>query len=130
METQKKKVLIVEDDVALCSLVAGILEKDYDVTECNNSIDAWQWLSDGNSPNLVITDFKMPLIDGLEFVENIKTSGLYRDVPVVILSGNNDANLKERCEELGIKAFLVKPFSPKLLLETTEESIKSTSHAY
>lgn len=125
----KKKILIVEDDSSLCILLEKLFEVSYDVTALNSSIDAWQWLSDGNYPQLIITDFKMPMIDGLELIENIRTSGIFKEIPIFILSGNDDPRLKEKCEKWGVRAFFTKPFSPENLIQTTDETLKSLNHA-
>lgn len=116
-----KKVLIVEDDRSLCSLLENILKPTYDVTAMHNSIEAWRWLSDGNYPALILSDFKMPRIDGLELAENIMTSGLFREIPIFIISGRNEPSLKERCEKLGVTAFFTKPFSPVQLVMAIKE---------
>lgn len=129
MKNEKNQILIIEDDISLCSLLAKILESTYDVMAMNSPIDAWDWLSEGNYPDLIVTDFKMPLIDGLELVENIKTSGLFRDIPIIILSGNSDPRLQEKCKSWGINAFLTKPFNPVFLLETAKETLNPKHHA-
>lgn len=117
----KRKVLIVEDDRSLCSLLENILKPSYDVTAMHSSVEVWRWLTDGNYPALIISDFKMSRIDGLELAENIKTSGLFREIPIFIISGQKEPNLKERCEKLGVNAFFTKPFSPVELVSAIKE---------
>lgn len=120
-EIQKKKVLIVEDDISLCWLLKMILDDSYEVKALNNPIDAWCWLTEGNSPHLIITDIKMPVIDGMELVEDIRTSGLFMNVPIIILSGFVDPDVKKRCDDWKINACITKPFKPELLLETARQ---------
>ncbi len=120
---RKNKVLIVEDDISLCTLLENMLKSTYDVTALHNSMEAWQWLSAGNYPQLIITDFKMPLVDGLELVENIKSSGIFKDIPIFIISGKNDPGLREKCDQYGVKAFITKPFSPTDLIKSMKETL-------
>lgn len=120
-QKDKKKVLIVEDDISLCWLLKMILDESYEVKALNNPIDAWCWLTEGNCPHLIITDIKMPVIDGMELVEDIRTSGLFMDVPIIILSGFVDPEIEKRCADWKIDACISKPFKPELLLDTAKK---------
>ena len=62
-----KKVLVIEDDAPLCWLLERILRGKYEVILMSNGLEAWSWLSDGNSCDLIISDVKMPSLDGVEF---------------------------------------------------------------
>jgi len=121
-----KKVLVIEDDAPLCWLLEKILSKKYEVIVMNNGLEAWCWLTEGNHPHLIISDIKMPSLDGLELLENLSNSGLFRDIPVVMLSAHEDSAKRKQCLDLGAFAYLVKPFEPQLLLETAERALTST----
>lgn len=108
------KVLVIEDDAPLCWLLERILRGKYEVIVMNNGLEAWSWLSDGNSCDLIISDVKMPSLDGVELLENLSHSGLFRNIPVIMLSGLDDS--RKRCLELGAFAYLVKPFEPQKFL--------------
>lgn len=122
-----KKVLVIEDDTPLCWLLEKILGKQYQVNIMNNGLEAWCWLTEGNYPDLIISDIKMPSLDGLELLENLSSSGLFRDIPVIMLSAYEDSAKRKKCLELGAYAYLVKPFEPQLLLETVEKSLTSSN---
>lgn len=119
----KKQILIVDDDNALCSLLEGILKRNYIVKTLNTSEDAWFWLTDGNEPQLIITDFKMPGLNGMEFIENIRTSSLFAHIPVILLSGYTGIEIESACNRWHVSAKITKPFKPQILLETTEAVI-------
>ena len=86
-------------------------------------MDAWTWLSDGNYPDLIVSDIKMPMVDGIELLENLSTSGLFKNIPVVVLTGLYDHQARERCLEFGAIAYLIKPFAPQTLLRTIEHQL-------
>jgi two-component system chemotaxis response regulator CheY len=116
-----KKVLVIEDDAPLCWLLERILRGKYEVIIMNNGLEAWSWLSDGNSCDLIISDVKMPSLSGVELLENLSHSGLFRNIPVIMLSGLEDS--EKQCLELGAFAYLVKPFEPRKLLVEVNRAI-------
>ncbi len=67
-----RKVLLIEDDALLCWLLEKILKNKYDVTVMNDGLTAWEWLSNNNIPDLIVSDLKMPSLGGLELLENLK----------------------------------------------------------
>ena len=118
-----KKVLIIEDDSPLCWLLEKILHNKYEVVIMNNGMEAWSWLSDRNIPDLIISDIKMPSLDGIELLENLSISGLFKNIPVIMLSGYEDSAKRKRCLELGAFNYLVKPFEPQALLDEVERAL-------
>jgi two-component system chemotaxis response regulator CheY len=118
-----KKVLVIEDDAPLCWLLGKILNRKYEVMVMNSGMEAWSWLTDGNSPDLIITDLNMPAMDGVELLEYVSNSGLFRNIPVMILSGDDDPVKRLQCLELGAYAYLVKPFEPQAFLREVERAL-------
>lgn len=116
------KVLIIEDDAPLCWLLERILRGKYEVIIMNNGLEAWSWLSDGNNCDLIISDVKMPSLDGTELLENLRSSGLFRNIPVIMLSGLED--MEKQCMELGAFAYLVKPFEPRKFLSEVNRALE------
>lgn len=120
-----KKILVIEDDSPLRWLLDRILGKNYQVINMNNGLEAWCWLSGGNEADLIISDVNMPSLDGIELLENLRNSGLFKDIPVIMLSGFEDTETREQCLELGAYAYLVKPFEPRLLLGVTRQALST-----
>lgn len=118
-----KKVLVIEDDIPLCWLLEKILQNKYEVIIMSNGMEAWSWLSDGNIPDLIISDIKMPSLDGIELLENISISGLFKNIPVIILSGFEDASKRKQCLDLGAFTYLVKPFEPQSLVAEVDRAL-------
>jgi len=116
-----KKVLVIEDDEPLCWLLEKILCGKYEVIVMNDGMEAWSWLTDGNGCDLIISDIKMPSMDGIEFLENLSNSGLFKNIPVIILSGYDD--MRKQCLELGAFTYLVKPFEPRQFLDEVDRAL-------
>jgi two-component system, chemotaxis family, chemotaxis protein CheY len=119
-----KKILIIEDDEPLCWLLDRILTGKYESVILQNGLDALSWLSSNTMPDLIISDLTMPSLDGIELLENIHTSGILRNIPVIILSGSEDPEKRKKCLALGASSYLIKPFEPQLLIEEIENTFK------
>ena len=119
----KKKLLIVDDDLSILKLLNFILNKHYDIVVKNNGMDAFSWLEDGNIPELIISDLQMPYFDGQSFVKNIKISGLFRDIPVILLSAAHDLDEQVTKMPYNVDAYLPKPFNPTSLKSAISQVI-------
>jgi two-component system, chemotaxis family, chemotaxis protein CheY len=119
------RILVIEDDAPLCWLLEKILRGKYEVVVMNNGLEAWSWLSDGNECDLIISDVKMPSLDGIELLENLSNSGLFKNIPVIMLSGLDDS--KEQCLALGAFAYFVKPFEPQKFLSEVKRALEHRS---
>jgi CheY-like chemotaxis protein len=111
----KKRILLVDDEVAILKLLEFILKKDYELVIKNNGFDALTWLDSGNIPDLIISDMEMPYFNGADFVRSLKVSGYFRDIPVIVLSGSESLeNIKTKIP-YEIEGLMAKPFNPSIL---------------
>jgi CheY-like chemotaxis protein len=122
---KSKTILTIDDDYSIRELLEILLSRKYSVVGKENGFDAMVWMDSGNIPDLIIADFQMPKINGLEFLQKIRKSGFYRDVPIIFLSGIVDEELKSLCFKSGAKDFLRKPFNPNVLISKIESLIES-----
>lgn len=109
----------------LCWLLKKIIGVNSDVVIMNDGLQAWQWLSEGNYPDLIISDLKMPSLDGIELLQNLNKVSSFRDIPVIMLSGFEDPAKRKECLNLGAYAYMVKPFEPPMLIEMVEQALSS-----
>ena len=72
----KKKILLVDDKATIGKVASIYLGKDYDVMYLENPIKAIDWLNEGNVPDLIISDIRMPLMRGDEFLRYMKANEL------------------------------------------------------
>lgn len=82
----KKKILLVDDKATIGKVASVYLGKDYDFTYREDPIKAIEWLNEGNIPDLIISDIRMPLMTGDEFLRYMKNNELFKSIPIVMLS--------------------------------------------
>lgn len=112
-----KKILVIEDHDGLRLIEGMYLNKHYDVVTKRDGLEGIIWMRGGNIPDLIVLDLMMPRLNGIEFIVNLKSSGFYRNIPVVVVSSDEDREIIDHCYNLGVTHYLTKPFSPKILLE-------------
>jgi DNA-binding response OmpR family regulator len=117
------EILVIDDKQSLSELVAQFLGQSYEVTTKENGLEALTWLQKGNLPDLIITDLEMPEMDGFQFIEKVKGSGLFSDIPIIVLSCRESSADRIRCLRLGAQDYMVKPFNPEELLIRVDKLI-------
>ena len=110
----KKKILVIDDERTIRVLLENFL-KEYVVTTKKDGLEGLSWLQEGNIPDLIVADIQMPNLDGYEFVRQIRASGFFKDIPLIVLSGIESTTEKVKCLKLGANDYLVKPFNPEEL---------------
>jgi DNA-binding response OmpR family regulator len=110
----KKKILVIDDERTIRVLLENFL-KEYIVTTKNDGLEGLSWLQEGNIPDLIVADIQMPNLDGYVFVRQIRASGFFKDIPLIVLSGLESTAEKVKCLKLGANDYLVKPFNPEEL---------------
>jgi PAS domain S-box-containing protein len=110
------RVLLVEDDMAVCAVSARALKgAGYDVTAANSPADALALVESGKRFDAIVSDVMMPGMSGLELVDRL--APLLGSVPVLFVSGYAEDVLEERGVEASDIELLKKPFSPSTLVE-------------
>lgn len=106
-----KKILIVDDEISILKLLNFILKDEYELVVKTNGAEALSWLDEGNYPDLIISDMEMPYMNGETFMYCLKSSGFFRDIPVIMLSGAD--NLEGIVGSFPFDViFFNKPFNP------------------
>lgn len=112
---KKKKILIVDDEVSVLKLLQFILKDEYDPIIRQSGIEALAILNSGELPDLIISDMEMPFFSGVDFIKSLKTSGYFRNIPVIVLSGSDSSeNIQARIPYI-INGIMLKPFNPTYL---------------
>lgn len=128
MAEKQHRILIVDDDESLLKLLCETLETiGYDALTATNGVSAIK-LVKANKVDLVIADISMPEMDGLQLLQHVKEFN--PKIPVLLITGVNMNNIKDRVYQYGADAFLDKPFRiarieallERLLTQPTERS--------
>ncbi len=108
-------VLVVDDDPLNRRLLTNSLEREGHQTR--SAVDGESALAAlaEESPDVVLLDLVMPGMDGIQLLERIKADEGLRHLPVIVISGVDDAESIVRCIEMGAEDFLPKPFDPVIL---------------
>ena len=123
----KKRILLVEDEPIIHRLLHFILSKEFDLQSTANGYEAFLWLENQRyMPDLVIMDWMMPQMDGGTFLKCLKVSGLYSEIPVIVLSASPHAEQELTNLPFSTVHYLQKPFDP-VKLKSTIAGIFNTS---
>ena len=108
MNGQKKKILLVEDDMALSAVYRSRLEiEGFDVREANNGEDALSATVEYR-PDLILLDVMMPKISGFDVLDILRNTTETANVRIIMLTALSQPKDKERAESLGVDDYLVK----------------------
>jgi len=114
----KKKILAIDDSKAIRFLLQTVLGKDYQVVTAPDGCSAMYWLSKRNLPDLIIADAQLPDMNDWELIEQLASSGLYREIPIIVISSLSKSETQTKCLEFGVIEYFTKPFNPIDLLDS------------
>jgi CheY-like chemotaxis protein len=109
-------VLIVEDEFAIADLLEMVLtDEGYRVLLAANGRQGLERLAEGPRPDLVISDYMMPVLDGAGLIQAMRESEAQRDIPFIVMSSMPEANVRQRIA--GYAGFVRKPFQLAAVVE-------------
>lgn len=112
-----KRILIVDDSVSMRGMIRSALRSgSFEVIEAANGPDALTML-DRQEVDLIITDVNMPDMDGISLVKAIRHRPATKATPVLVLTTECGAELKQAGRAAGATGWIVKPFSPQQLVQ-------------
>ncbi len=122
---RKEKILIIDDDPDILDVLDLTLSENYTVISAKNGKEGLD-LVKAKSPDLIITDYNMPVMNGPEFCRNLRKDILLRHLPVIMLTGKGETKDMVVGIESGADDYLVKPFDPETLLARIRMILKRT----
>src|SRR3972149_8738447 len=104
-----RRILVVDDEIHIVHVVAIKLRNNgYEVITADNGAQALE-IAREEMPDVIVTDYQMPVMSGLELVKELRGDEKTRDIPVILLTARSFAVSKEQQEELRISTCLSKP---------------------
>ncbi|MDX2279664.1 MAG: response regulator [Saprospiraceae bacterium] len=113
----KRRVLVVDDHDGFRNLIGNFLSKKFEVISAKNGLDAMTVLNKGLIPDIIVTDTRMPEINGEQLLYNLRCSGMYGNIPVWVMSEHGREEEEVYFRNLGASGYLRKPFNPTVLQE-------------
>ncbi|TWT76613.1 Cyclic di-GMP phosphodiesterase response regulator RpfG [Planctomycetes bacterium CA13] len=123
------KIMIVDDEIANVLVAKKHLERaGYYMFETTTDSSVAVNLICSTRPDVVLLDINMPDVNGVEILRQVRHRPEFRHLPILILTANNDAEIKHSCLELGATDFLVKPVDPMELVPRVRNSLQIKSY--
>ncbi len=120
----KNTILIIEDDLALNEMLRFLLKRNgYKTMQATNAGDADQCLKE-KLPDLILLDWMLPGMDGLEYARKLKTHPLTIDIGIIMLTAKGEQEDKIRGLDSGADDYVTKPFSTNELLARIRAAIR------
>jgi two-component system chemotaxis response regulator CheY len=122
-----KRILLVDDDETLRTTLRTCLEAvGYQCKEAKDGSDARDWLKEGHSVALIVTDYQMPKVNGLELIEWLKRQVNTESIPIIFYSGQLSHELKVRAIKAGSHAVIEKPFPLQAFLDLVAQACEKS----
>ncbi|MBN1131101.1 MAG: response regulator [Chitinispirillaceae bacterium] len=114
--SEQTKVLIVDDDHDTLDLLELFLYKYYDVISAMNGFEALSKV-ESEHPHIILTDIKMPIMDGIRFLNNLRKHSSTRNIPVVAITSFTQEHTVKSLANLGFSGIITKPPEGEKVLE-------------
>lgn len=121
-----KCILLVDDETHILRAAEFTFQRSgYEVFCAENGLDAWEQMLE-HAPDIVVTDFQMPGLNGLQLVERMRGCATLKEVPVLLLTAKGfELPRQEICRRYDILAVVTKPFSPRDLFRRVEKALEN-----
>lgn len=115
----KPRVLVVDDSMTVRQHMGKLLSEDYDITLAESSIAAIRSIT-LNKPDLILLDYEMPVCDGRQTLEMIRSDQALADIPVIFLTGRSDPESVKKVKALKPAGYLLKNLEPAAIKENID----------
>jgi CheY-like chemotaxis protein len=120
---ERVKILCVDDQQIQLEVLKNILGNDYDVTTCDSGRDALGLLNEGREFEVLLSDYQMPEMDGLELCMEFKRRSP-ATIRLIMTGYLNPAKMSTLAYPDGVAAYVLKPLFPQKLLRLIEEALE------
>jgi len=119
----ERKILVIDDTPTMRMIVSGMLQDlgFVDIVEAENADMALELVQKGDVA-IALLDWNLPGRSGIEFLRQIRALSAHRELPIVMMTSNNDPKQIEEARRAGVSSYLVKPFGAADLLSRLDEA--------
>lgn len=110
-----KTILTIDDSRTMRDMLRlALTDAGYRVLQAVDGMEGFAVLQ-SEAPDAIITDINMPVLDGFGFIEKARADERFRDLPILVLTTESTASMKERARAAGATGWITKPFDPEKL---------------
>ena len=118
-----RKILAVDDSVSIRKSISFILgQEDFEVVEAENGADGLAKAT-ADKFGLIITDINMPIMDGIQFIKELRNTAEHKFTPIIVLTTENQESKMQEGKAAGATGWIVKPFSSEKLIAVVKKII-------
>jgi len=113
------KILVVDDSSTMRRIIKNTLNRlGYkELFEAEHGLEAWKVLEDNPGIDVLITDWNMPEMNGLELVKKVRAEERYKEMPIIMVTTEGGKTEVITALKAGVNNYIVKPFTPQVLKE-------------
>lgn len=117
-------VMVVDDSAMTRIMIRRTLsEVGYNVVGASDGQDALDKLDEGVSPELILCDVNMPRVNGMEFLQDVRSREAFAHVPIVMLTTEAGPDLIAQARGLKARGWIIKPFKPEAIVAMTQKLV-------
>ncbi len=116
------KFLVVDDSSTMRRIIKNTLGRlGYkDILEAEDGVVAWKVMGENSDIDILVTDWNMPEMNGLELVKKVRSEAKYEDMPIIMVTTEGGKTEVITALKAGVNNYIVKPFTPQVLKEKLE----------
>jgi CheY-like chemotaxis protein len=116
----KKEILVIDDNKPMRYVIQTLFRKHYKVTAVPTGLAAMNFLRQGHLPSLIIVSAELDDMANWELVKHLSLSPLYNDIPMIVISSEDEATVKANVMKYNAAEYFAKPFNPLRLIESVD----------
>ena len=125
---KKKRVLVVDDDIANIEMLTSILEDTYEICSAFNGVDALEFVRTHDNPDIILLDVVMPKMDGYAVCTELKSDPETSGIPIIFISALHSPGDEARGLRLGAMDYLSKPLAPAIVHLRIKTQLELKAH--
>ncbi len=128
--THKKNIVAVDDSGIILKMLEKLLGEEYAYMGFSKGMRALKYLKEARTPDLIILDIEMPIIDGYEMLEMIRKKEELKETPVLFLTSNNDKEHVVKAIKAGANDYIVKPVDENVFMDKVRKLLKEEKYSW